>query len=216
MVRLILARHGETAWNAQARYQGQADVELNEAGRRQAAALARRLARLAKGEIHAIYASDLQRAWKTAQAIAAPHSLPMRAEPRLREMSFGDWEGLTYGEIQERDPQTLAAWEADPLHVSPPGGETLAQVAARVQSALDDVTRSHQDQTVLLVAHGGPLRVLICLALGLDPRTHWQFRLDTAAISELEIYEAGAILNYLNDTEHLAGGKARRGRGADG
>ena len=209
MVRLILARHGETAWNAQKRYQGQADVELSETGRRQAASLARRLA---QEEIHAIAASDLQRAWETAQAIAAPHGLSVRAEPRLREINFGDWEGLTYGEIQKRDPQALAAWEADPFHVPPPGGETLAQVAARVQSALDDVTRSHQDQTVLLVAHGGPLRILLCLALGLAPRTQWQFRLDTAAISELEIYDGGAILNYLNDTKHLAG-KAQRGRG---
>jgi len=200
MVRLILARHGETAWNVQARYQGQAGVGLSEIGRQQAGALARHLA---QDEIRVIYASDLQRAWETAQLIAVPHDLPVHADPRLREMSFGDWEGLSYNEIRERDPQRVAAWEADPLHVSPPGGETLAQVAARVQSAFSDVARSHQDQTVLLVAHGGPLRVLICLALGLDPWMQWQFRLDTAASAELEIYEAGAILNYLNDTQYL-------------
>jgi alpha-ribazole phosphatase len=200
MVRLILARHCETAWNVQARHQGQADVELNETGRRQAAALARRLAH---ENIHAIYASDLHRAWETAQDSAAPHDLAVRAEPRLREIDFGDWEGLTYSEIRERDPRALAAWEADPLHVAPPGGETLGQVAARVQSALDDIACAHGEQTVLLVAHGGPLRVLVCLALGLDPQAQWQFRLDTAAISEVEIHEAGAILNCLNDAEHL-------------
>jgi alpha-ribazole phosphatase len=204
MVRMILARHGETAWNAVSRYQGQADVPLNDAGRRQAAALARRLA---QEEIHAIYASDLQRVWETVQVIAASrsHSLTVRAEPRLREMDFGDWEGLTYAEILERDPQNLAAWETDPVHIPPPGGETVARVAARVQSVIDDISRANQDKTVLLVAHGGPLRVLLCLALGLDPKVQWQFRLDIAALSELEFHEAGVIVNYMNDTKHLVG-----------
>ena len=204
MVRMILARHGETAWNAAFRYQGQTNMPLIDAGRWQASALARRLA---QEELHAIYASDLQRAWETAQVIAASrsHSLTVRAEPRLREMDFGDWEGLTYAEILERDSQNLTAWETDPVHNPPTGGETVAQVTARVQSAIGDISRAHQDQTVLLVAHGGPLRVLLCLALGLDPQAQWQFRLDIAALSELEFHEAGAIVNYLNDTKHLAG-----------
>ena len=204
MVRLILARHGETAWNDASRYQGQADVPLNDVGRWQAAALARRLAH---EEIHAIYASDLQRSWETAQVIVASrsHSLPVRAESRLREMNFGDWEGLTYAEIQERDLHSLTAWETDPVHIPPPGGETVSQVASRVQSSLGAISRVHQDKTVLLVAHGGSLRVLLCLALGMDPQAQWQFRLDIAALSELEFHEAGAIVNYMNDTKHLAG-----------
>ena len=201
MIRLILARHGETAWNVQHRYQGRTDVELNDAGRRQAAALARRLA---QEEIHAIYASDLRRARQTAQAIAGRHGLPVRSAPRLREMSFGAWEGLTYAEIEERDAQTLAAWRADPASVSPPGGETAAQVADRVQAFLDDLARVRQDRTVLLVAHGGTLRMLLCLALGLDFSHFWQLRLDGASLSELCIYESTAVLNYLNDTHHLA------------
>lgn len=200
MARLALVRHGETAWNAQARYQGRADLPLSDAGQRQAVMLARRLAR---EEIHAVYASDLQRAWETAVTIAAPHGLPVRAETRLREMDFGDWEGLTYEEVQERYPQALAAWEADPLNVAPPGGETLVQVVARVQSLLDDIVRVHPDQTVLLVGHGGPLRVLLCVAMGLDPRVHWQFRLGIASLSELCLYDGGAMLTGLNDTHHL-------------
>jgi alpha-ribazole phosphatase len=200
MARLILVRHGKTAWNAQARYQGRADLPLSDAGRRQAAMLARRLAR---EEIDAVYASDLQRAWEMAVTVAAPHGLPVRAEPRLLEMDFGDWEGLTYDEVQERYPQALAAWEADPLNMAPPGGETLAHVVARVQSLLDDIVRIHPDHTVVLVAHGGPLRVLLCIVMGLDPRAHWQFRLDVASLSELYLYDEGAVLTGLNDTHHL-------------
>jgi len=179
-------------------------VPLNDTGRWQAAALARRLA---QEEIHAIYASDLQRVWETAQVIAASrsHSLPVHAEPRLREMDFGDWEGLTYAEMRERDTQSLTAWEADPVHIPPPGGETVAQVATRVQSLIDGISRAYQDQTMLLVAHGGPLRVLLCLALGMDPQAQWQFRLDIAALSEVEFHEAGTIVNYMNDTKHLMG-----------
>ena len=206
MVRLILVRHGETAWNVQARYQGQTDVPLSDAGRRQAAALARRLAR---EKIDVIYASPLERAHRTAASIAAVHGLPVNGDARLREMAFGAWEGLTYGEIRQRFLQALAAWEADPLDTAPPDGESLSQVAARVRSALDDVARVHAGQTVLLVGHGGPLRVLLCLTLGLDPRAHWRFRLDTASISELCLYEGGSTLGYLNDTGHLAGGVAQ-------
>lgn len=201
MVRLILVRHGATAWNAEERYQGQADVPLGEIGRRQAVALGRRLARK---EIDAIYASDLQRAWETATVIAARHDLPVCSEPRLREIDFGAWEGLTYGEIRQRTPQALAAWEADPQSVTPPGGESLGQVAARVQAVLDDVARTHRGQTVLLVAHGGSLQVLLCLALGLVPQARWQFRLSAASLSELCLYEDGAVLTRLNDSCHLA------------
>ena len=91
MARLYLVRHGETDWNAQARYQGQSDVSLNKVGRRQAVALAQRFA---DEGISAVYASDLLRARQTALTIAEPHGLHVRDEPLLREMSFGDWEGL--------------------------------------------------------------------------------------------------------------------------
>jgi alpha-ribazole phosphatase len=218
MVRLILARHGKTAYNMQGRYQGQTDVPLSSTGRQQAARLAERLAR---EEVDAIYASDLQRAWETAAVVSVPHGLSVLAEPRLREMGFGEWEGLTYEEIQQRYPQQLPAWDADPLNVAPPGGETLAQVAARVQSAVDEIARAHADQTVLMVSHGGPLRVLLCLALGSSPWAHWQFNLDVASVSQLCLHDGGAVLTQLNDTGHLspphspprAEGRSRRRRG---
>ena len=199
-MRLILVRHGETGWNAENRYQGATDVPLSARGQAQAKALA---ARLASGALDAIYSSDLQRAWETAARIAASHALQVLMEPRLREMSFGTWEGMTYEEIQRLDPQALAEWMADPLTVAPPRGESLAHLATRIGEMLDDMMELARDETVVLVAHGGSLRVLLCLAMGLDPNAHWRFELSPGSISELHLYRGGAILSLLNDQHHL-------------
>lgn len=200
MPRLILARHGETDWNAERRYQGIQDIPLNARGMAQAAALAERLA---KERVDAIYASDLQRARGTAQAIAAPRGLPVRADPRLREIAFGAWEGLTYDEIQAQYPADLARWLADPEGCPPPGGESLAQLGERVESLMRDIAAEHRHQTVLVVAHGGSLQTLLCLALGLELTGRWRFRLDPASVSEVHLYPEGAIISLLNDCHHL-------------
>jgi probable phosphoglycerate mutase len=200
MVRLLLIRHAATAWTAQGRFQGQTDVPLSPHGRRQVAALAQRL----RAEtLHMLYASDLQRAWETAQAIATPHALHVHAEPRLREMAFGCWEGLAYAEMQQRDAEGLATWERDQLHSAPPGGETLLQMMERVRAAYVSILEAGPDKTVGLVAHGGTLQLLLCLALGLPPQSYWQFAVSPASLSELCVYEQGAILIRLNDTHHL-------------
>ena len=200
MVRLLLIRHAATAWTAQGRFQGQTDIPLSPHGRHQVTALAQRL--MAE-TLHLLYASDLQRAWETAQAIAVPHALHVQAEPRLREMAFGRWEGLTYAEIEQQDAESLAAWECDQLHSAPPGGETLLQMTQRVRAAYVDMLAAGQDKTVGLVAHGGPLQLLLCLVVGLPPQAYWQFAVSPASLSELCIYEQGAILTRLNDTHHL-------------
>jgi alpha-ribazole phosphatase len=200
MIRLLLVRHGTTAWNRKGRYQGQSDVPLDETGIQQALALKSRLAR---EEIDAIYASDLQRAWQTAAVVAAPHRLAVRPEPRLREIDFGIWDGLTYGEIEQRYLEALTAWEADPLNTAPHRGESLDQVSARVRAALDDIARVHRGQTAVVVAHGGSLQVLLCLALGLVPKARWQFRLSAASLSELHLYDDGTVLTCLGDCSHL-------------
>jgi alpha-ribazole phosphatase len=199
MTRLLLVRHGLTDWNAAQRFQGQHDVPLNDIGRHQAAALAERLA----GEpLQAIFASDLQRARATAAAIVDRHPCPITIEARLREISFGAWEGLTYAEIAAGHPEVLAAWEKNILENAPPGGETLNQLAGRVQAVLDELLLAQDGETILLVAHGGPLQVLICLALGLPPEKYWQFHLSPGSLSEIAIYPQGGILNLLNDTCH--------------
>jgi alpha-ribazole phosphatase len=199
MLRLILARHGQTDWNAQRRYQGHAQVPLNDIGLQQAAALGHRLA----GEgIDVIKSSDLPRAWMTAEAIAGACDLPLESEPRLREMDFGDWQGHTHSEIHERRA-SVDRWRQEPLSFAPPGGETLCQLTNRVGAALDEARRADQGRTVLWVTHGGPLRVLFCLVLGLGTERNGQFRTQNASVSELHVFEDRTLLALLNDTHHL-------------
>jgi len=207
MVRLLLVRHGETAWNAEGRFQGVTDLPLSARGERQARCLE---VRLATEEIDVVRSSDAQRATQTAVEIATRHGLQVLAEPRLRELDFGAWEGLTYSQIRERHPQALGEWERHPLTSAPPGGESLGQLVARVESLLDDLGRPDSAQTLLLVSHGGPLRVLVCLALGLAPGDYWRFRLDPGSVSELHLYPEGAIVTLLNDRSHLAEGDSGR------
>jgi alpha-ribazole phosphatase len=126
--------------------------------------------RLAGERIDEIHTSDLRRAWETARAAADARRLPLRFDARLRELNFGIWQGLTYDEMRHAHPEALAAWEADPLRVAPPGGETLAQLAARISAFLGGLTKAAPDRTVLVVAHKGSLQVLLCLALGLPPQ----------------------------------------------
>jgi alpha-ribazole phosphatase len=195
---LLLIRHGQTNWNLEQRFQGQSDIPLNETGRKQAHALADRLS--AK-QFDAVYSSDLQRATETANIITQMSGC--KPDLRLREVHFGDWEGLTYDEIKAKHPDTLADWEADIFKNAPPHGETLEGLSVRVQSMLDELREKHEDQNILIVAHGGVLQTLICLALKLPPTMYWQFHLSTASLSEVAFYPAGAILNSLNDTGHL-------------
>ena len=199
---LLLIRHGQTNWNLKQCFQGQSDIPLNETGRKQAQALADRLS---AEQLDHVYVSDLQRAVETANIILRTSGYKPNLHPdsRLREVNFGAWEGLTYDEIKAKYPEPLAAWENDIFKNAPPNGETLEQLSARVQSVLDELCAKHQDQTVLIVAHGGVLQTLICLALKLPPMMYWQFHLSTASLSELAFYPAGAILNSLNDTCHL-------------
>lgn len=152
---LILVRHGETAWNRQHRFQGQAGPPLSRAGLIQARHLA---ARLARWPVVGVYCSDLVRARQTALALAAPHGLPVRVDPRWRELSFGDWEGLTWSEIAARDGAAVQAWRRDPERRSPPGGESLQALRARIGPAVADLPAAG---VYLVVTHGGPLRLFL-------------------------------------------------------
>jgi alpha-ribazole phosphatase/probable phosphoglycerate mutase len=203
-MKLFLVRHGQTDWNIARRFQGQSDVPLNQTGIKQAKALA---GQLSAQHIDALYSSDLQRALETAKVISglSGYKPDLHSDSRLREINFGDWEGLTYKEIKEKYPTALAERENDIYKNAPPNGETLEQLCARVRSMLDELYAKHKDQTVLVVAHGGVLQILLCLALNIKPTMYWQFHLSTASLSEIAFYPKGdgAILNLLNDTCHL-------------
>jgi alpha-ribazole phosphatase len=201
MTRLLLVRHGETDWNLEHRHQGQKDIPMNARGREQVASVARVLAR---EWIDVLYASDLGRAWETAIAIAEQHDgLACIKETRLREMHFGEWEGLTWVEIQQRVPIAADDWSQILLETGPPGGESLPQFATRIQEAAEEIIKAYPDETVLLVAHGGTLMVLICLLLKHPIDKYWQYRIEKASLSEIEVSKDGIIINYLNDTCHL-------------
>ena len=151
MTTLLLARHGETDWNRELRIQGSSDIELNELGRRQAQLLAQELTDV---ELDAIYASDLSRARATAAAVAAAHGLEVRLDPRLRERSFGSWEGLTREDIAEFPPGARHDGESDEA------------VRERMLAAVAEIAAAHPGEQVLIVSHGGALNTLWHHALG--------------------------------------------------
>jgi alpha-ribazole phosphatase len=202
-MRLLLMRHGETAWNAAGRLQGQSDPPLSVCGQGQALTLAQAVATEA---VQAVYSSDLQRARETSHRVATVLGLPVQCDVRWREMAFGSWEGLSWEQIQQHHSVALSAWQADPLHIAPPGGETLEQVYTRVRTALTCLVAAHQAHTVILVSHGGPLRLLLCLALGLPPEAHWRFLLDPGSLSALHLDARGAVLTRLNYIPSMAEG----------
>jgi alpha-ribazole phosphatase len=202
--RLLLVRHGRTSYNAEIRFMGQLDIPLDETGRAQVQAVARRLAR---EPASAIYCSNLGRAHDTALAIqsAMDSHPPVRVDERLTEGHFGDWQGRRYEDLRVEDGENLRRWEADRLGVPPPKGEALADLGSRVQEIYEEICASHQDETVVIVAHGGSLQVLIVLALGLPLERYWQFHVSNAALTELQIYDGETALHLLNDTSHLEG-----------
>jgi probable phosphoglycerate mutase len=201
--RLLLIRHGQTAYNAEVRFMGQLDIPLDETGRAQAAAVA---GRLHNERPAAIYCSELSRARDTALALqsAIPTHPALRVDARLTEGHFGEWQGKTLASLEAFVADRLASWQADRLHVTPPGGESLPEIAVRVEAAYLDICAAHPDQTVMIVAHGGSLQVLIIQALGLPLGTYWKIWLSNASLSELLIDEHGAVLNLMNDTSHLS------------
>lgn len=155
----MLIRHGETDWNVEGRYQGQADPPLNERGRAQA----RRVAKALQGQrLDALYASDLRRAAETAEAIGRATGLAVRYDPRLREIHQGEWQGLLVTEIERRYPELFRRWQVAPLRVTLPGGESITQMQERVLAAVEDIVRQHPGQRVAIVAHKLPIAVIKC------------------------------------------------------
>jgi len=160
---LLLVRHGETDWNRDRRFQGHADPPLNEAGREQAHALA---AELAGEAIELVYTSDLARARETAEIVAARLGADVVALRELREIDVGDWQGLTWPEIEERYPEGAQAWHE---HGSGwKAGETYDELGERVVAALREIAARHPAQRVLVVGHGGTIRVARAFIAGLS------------------------------------------------
>jgi len=157
MTYLYLIRHGETDWNVERRWQGHADVPLNERGLQQSAHIAQQLA---GAGLTAIYSSDLQRALDTARALSAATGLPVQTDPRLREINQGEWQGLLAEDVEARYGDILRRRRLNPLDAGPPGGETVKQVLDRVIAAIDEIRRHHPLERVAVVSHGFALALV--------------------------------------------------------
>ncbi|HYO16329.1 MAG TPA: histidine phosphatase family protein [Thermoanaerobaculia bacterium] len=203
-LRLFLIRHGEVPSNRELRYVGSRDEPLVEAGIRQAEGLA---AALAPMPVSAVYTSPLRRAEETGRRIAAARDVPLRLEPRLREQSFGAWEGLTRVEALERDRDLLLRWEAD-LGSAPPGGESLESVRERILSLVGDLVRVHPREWVALVSHVGPIKALLCHALGAPLSTARRMFLDPGTLSVVDWGER-PVVRLFNAHGHLGWEAAR-------
>lgn len=200
MTKIIFVRHGETFWNESKRYQGHSDISLNEKGLQQAKLVAKRLA----GEkISAIYSSDLIRAVQTAEIIGEQHSLQPIVVKEFREVNFGLWEGLTYAEIMAVWPDGLSAIYSKPGAALIPDGESFHDVQKRTAIGLAKCIASHQQETIVVVSHGGTMRVLLCDALGLAIENMWSLQQDSTAINIIEYFETTKLVSLVNDTCHL-------------
>ena len=202
-LRIYLVRHGETEWNATDRMQGRSDVPLSPRGVLQSKAVAQRLR---DRGIDAVYSSDLVRARDTARIIGEPRGLRVVEEPLLTETALGEWEGLTEADIIAAGKgEALRRYRADGVNCRPPGSEPLAEVADRMLQALSRIAERHIGGTILIVGHGGSLRVLFCHAIGVPAVPHMRsFRLANGSLSLIEYGPHGGSIHFLNDTCHLA------------
>jgi broad specificity phosphatase PhoE/ribonuclease HI len=197
----LLLRHGQTPLSAERRFAGTGDTGLTEAGLRQAKLAGARLA--ARGGVDVIVTSPLRRARQTAAEVAAATGAPVTCDEGFRETDFGEWEGLTFAEAQQRWPDEVAAWLADPA-ASPPGGESFAAVGERVKAALGRLLAAHARETVLVVSHVTPIKTLLTAALLAPHAAMYRINLDVACLNEIHWYADGpAVVTSLNDTAHL-------------
>ena len=198
--RIIAVRHGETAWNVDTRLQGHLDIPLNDIGIWQAERLANALA---DEPIETVYASDLMRAWQTAQAIARVSHCPLRPDPGLRERGFGEFEGHTYAEIEATWPDLSLQWRKRAPLWAPPGGESLIMMRQRVQATVDALAVRHVGAQIVLVAHGGVMDMLYRMATGQELQAPRTWLLSNAAINRLLWTPEGLTLVGWADSSHL-------------
>jgi broad specificity phosphatase PhoE len=199
MTELILARHGETSWNAEKVFRGRADVGLNELGIRQAELLAKYLS---NWELEAIYSSPLKRALDTANTVARYQTATLRIAEGLTDIDFGKWQSLPEPEVRRLYPDLFDEWHNNPHKVRMPGGEGLEDVRMRAIEVVNSIISRHQGH-VLLVSHRVVLKVLVCHLLGLDNSHFWNIRQDVCGITIFNYADARFVLTRHNDTSHL-------------
>ncbi len=201
LMKIILVRHGQTQWNQVERFRGQIDVPLNETGLAQAEAVARRIA--ARWTPAAIYSSALSRAMVTGQKIAHPFGLTVEPNAGLLDINFGQWQGLSPEEAQNRWPEQVWNWLHAPQRVTIPDGEPFEQAQSRALAAVNELVIKHPGETIVLVSHTVINRLILLGILNLGMEHFWTLRQDNCAFNILEAEAGRYILATMNDTCHL-------------
>lgn len=195
-LRIYLVRHGQVLRYDEFPVYGHTDVGLTEVGVMHMERLAERL-RLA--DISAVYCSDLKRCLTGAQMIAGHHDVPIHALSELREIYFGEWEGLTFKEIRERYPDELSKREADILNYQPPGnGESITGLAERVLTCAKNIVEQQKGDDLLIVGHAVVNRVLLCSALGLDLSRMFSLRQDYGCLNIIDYFPGSTLVRLIN------------------
>lgn len=200
MVKLIIARHGESEWNTEGRYQGLKDPPLTERGRKQAELLARELK---KESIDFIFSSPLKRAFETAKIIGDHLGIEPVIDRRIIEIDHGVWSGMLVSEVKEKFREDFEKWISEPHKVVFPEGESLEDVYKRVSEFINDIKRDYGGKTLLVVSHTVPIRCMYCALLNVDLSRFWSFGCDNASYSLVFIEDDRSIINRLNITCHL-------------
>ncbi len=202
MTRVYLVRHGQTEWNRSLVFRGRVDIPLNERGHKEAKAIAEALK---DKKVDAIYASPLRRSIETAQPIAEFFNLEIVPVQGLIDISYGEWEGLTFDEVKKRYKDQYVKWEKRPDLVRFPKGETLDEVMERSFRAFKGIVKENPGKSILVIPHRVVNKALLCAILGLSNSHFWEIKQDTGCINLIEYSSDGLILCMMNDTCHLKG-----------
>ena len=210
MLRFLVIRHGQTCSNAENRFSGHQDVDLNEKGIWQAKQLAYRLK---DEQIDYIYSSDLKRAIHTARIILQNHDLSLSTEPLFKELSFGDWEGLRYKELDFDEGERLMEWWKYP-DLPLPGGESTFELRARVLNGINKIIKKHnekdQEKSIAIICHGGVARIIIGIALDIPIEKIWHIKQYSTSLNIIKYYQkSGFFVESVNDINHLQINKKR-------
>jgi len=202
MTKVYLVRHGQTDWNKKLTFRGRIDVPLNEAGHREAKAISDALK---DKNIGAIYTSPLRRSIETAQPIAKFFHLEIVPVQGLIDISYGNWEGLTFSEVKKQYSDQYEKWEKKPDLIRFPHGETLDEAKERSFRAFKDIIKENPGKSILIIPHRVINKVLLCALLGLSNSHFWEIKQDTGCINLIEYLNNRFILSLVNDTCHLKG-----------
>jgi broad specificity phosphatase PhoE len=200
MIEIILVRHGETDWNTSETFRGRVEVALNDVGTKQADDLGGYLAR---EKIDIIYSGPLKRAVDTAEAIADYQNLEVNTVKNLTDIDFGDWQGVSWKEVEEKYPELYRDWLDTPEQVRIPGGESLEEVRRRAVPFIEDAVMRCGEGKIVFVSHHVVIKVVICTLLGLDISHFWNFRIDTCGISRFAVGDGRLEFTVHNDTSFL-------------